>query len=526
MQETETVRLGLGAGPGRSGLAARRRLQRQDVRLACCSATCPRLLLSPPLTVTTAACALPASHPPTRCPSPPSIARQMIKPVYGFLSDAVPLFGYRRRSYLAICGLLGAAAWTGMGLCADSAHAVVLLLVLGSASTACADVVADSVVVQLVRRPGSTMVRLGRVCWRVGGRARFCVPGVRCCGALLSLARMLGRGKHAVAVRASARFCVAARGQAGSHPRPRGGCGTQPCVLRACCACRARQARCRACAGPRPQPVASPAPTSGELGCPAAGQCGCVVLVVLVVVVVCVSVCVCARVRAPLGGLPRRHLLPPRWRPTKKHPHAALPPTFPAPPLPRPCSGSLVGDYGPRIVFLLTAAFPLLVTGAALAIPEERVRAPGVMAGAGAGAGSSAPGSRSPSPVGGLASRPHPGVAVAFRQQAALLWGIGRQPSIFLPAIFVFVWQVGGGWQDAVGWPARLAGWLAGWLVVCVEGSGAGPGWQASHPSAPHGQAAGRAGGACFAALHIRPAHPNLQAAAGHPHRRHSHALL
>lgn len=34
---------------------------------------------------------------------------QMIKPLYGFLSDAVPLFGYRRCSYLALCGLLGAS---------------------------------------------------------------------------------------------------------------------------------------------------------------------------------------------------------------------------------------------------------------------------------------------------------------------------------------------------------------------------------------------------------------------------------
>lgn len=31
----------------------------------------------------------------------------MIKPVYGFISDSVPLFGYRRRSYLVLCGLMG-----------------------------------------------------------------------------------------------------------------------------------------------------------------------------------------------------------------------------------------------------------------------------------------------------------------------------------------------------------------------------------------------------------------------------------
>ncbi len=32
----------------------------------------------------------------------------VIKPVYGFLSDSVPLLGYKRRSYLVVCGLLGA----------------------------------------------------------------------------------------------------------------------------------------------------------------------------------------------------------------------------------------------------------------------------------------------------------------------------------------------------------------------------------------------------------------------------------
>eukprot|EP00955_Chlamydomonas_euryale_P117472 366475-Chlamydomonas_euryale.AAC.1 len=38
----------------------------------------------------------------------------MVKPLYGFISDSVPLLGYRRRSYLAACGLLGEA--TGIRL--------------------------------------------------------------------------------------------------------------------------------------------------------------------------------------------------------------------------------------------------------------------------------------------------------------------------------------------------------------------------------------------------------------------------
>ncbi len=33
----------------------------------------------------------------------------VVKPLYGFLSDSVPLFGYKRRSYLVACGLLGEA---------------------------------------------------------------------------------------------------------------------------------------------------------------------------------------------------------------------------------------------------------------------------------------------------------------------------------------------------------------------------------------------------------------------------------
>lgn len=31
----------------------------------------------------------------------------VVKPLYGFISDSIPLFGYRRRSYLMLCGLAG-----------------------------------------------------------------------------------------------------------------------------------------------------------------------------------------------------------------------------------------------------------------------------------------------------------------------------------------------------------------------------------------------------------------------------------
>lgn len=47
-------------------------------------------------------------------------------------------------------------------------------------------------------------------------------------------------------------------------------------------------------------------------------------------------------------------------------PPAHLPPPPPA------CSGSLVQDYGPRPVFACTAVFPLLVSAAAVVIPEDK----------------------------------------------------------------------------------------------------------------------------------------------------------
>lgn len=35
----------------------------------------------------------------------------VVKPLYGFISDSIPLFGYKRRSYLMLCGLAGQRAF-------------------------------------------------------------------------------------------------------------------------------------------------------------------------------------------------------------------------------------------------------------------------------------------------------------------------------------------------------------------------------------------------------------------------------
>ena len=38
-----------------------------------------------------------------------------VKPVYGFLSDGFPLFGYKRRSYLVLAGVVGYLSYTALG---------------------------------------------------------------------------------------------------------------------------------------------------------------------------------------------------------------------------------------------------------------------------------------------------------------------------------------------------------------------------------------------------------------------------
>lgn len=50
-----------------------------------------------------------------------------------------------------LCGLLNCVCWLALAWTSPGVWATVTLLVLGSFSTACADVVADSIVVQLCR---------------------------------------------------------------------------------------------------------------------------------------------------------------------------------------------------------------------------------------------------------------------------------------------------------------------------------------------------------------------------------------
>lgn len=75
----------------------------------------------------------------------------MIKPLFGFISDGLPIFGYRRRPYLVLSGILGAIAWVLLATVVHSAWAATLAISLGSLSTAIADVIVDSLVVERAR---------------------------------------------------------------------------------------------------------------------------------------------------------------------------------------------------------------------------------------------------------------------------------------------------------------------------------------------------------------------------------------
>lgn len=105
-----------------------------------------------------------------------------IKPIYGFLSDGLPLFGYRRRSYLILCGLLGALCYLGLGtnfggyyleqgndaqIPISLLQATIASLVVSSGCIAFSDVVADGIVVQRTRDSADPRVAGGlqSLCW-------------------------------------------------------------------------------------------------------------------------------------------------------------------------------------------------------------------------------------------------------------------------------------------------------------------------------------------------------------------------
>lgn len=90
----------------------------------------------------------------------------MVKPLLGFVSDGLPLLGYRRRSYLLLSGLLGTLSWLALATVIHTAGMAMLAIALGSLSVAISDVIADSLVVERARRETQAQVgSLQSLCW-------------------------------------------------------------------------------------------------------------------------------------------------------------------------------------------------------------------------------------------------------------------------------------------------------------------------------------------------------------------------
>jgi len=109
----------------------------------------------------------------------------ILKPFYGFLSDAVPLLGSHRRSYLVLAGLQGSGAWAYLASAAAAPAAIIAGATVASLAVAVADVVADSIVVERTRAAEEKGDRdvagsLQSSCWlaqAVGGLASAYLSG-------------------------------------------------------------------------------------------------------------------------------------------------------------------------------------------------------------------------------------------------------------------------------------------------------------------------------------------------------------
>jgi len=95
----------------------------------------------------------------------------MIKPIFGFLSDGLPIFGYRRRPYLILSGILGTISWVSLATVVHNSWAATAAITLGSLSVAVSDVIVDSLVVERTRSESQAEAgSLQALCW---GTAAF-----------------------------------------------------------------------------------------------------------------------------------------------------------------------------------------------------------------------------------------------------------------------------------------------------------------------------------------------------------------
>lgn len=90
----------------------------------------------------------------------------IIKPLFGFISDSLPIFGFRRRPYLVLSGILGAISWVWLATIVHTQLEATLAIALSSLSGAVSDVIADSLVVERARKESHEFAgSLQSLCW-------------------------------------------------------------------------------------------------------------------------------------------------------------------------------------------------------------------------------------------------------------------------------------------------------------------------------------------------------------------------
>ena len=106
----------------------------------------------------------------------------MIKPLYGFISDSLPIFGYHRKPYIVMSGILGCAAWGCLGTVAHTSTTATIMIVLSSVSVAISDVIVDSIVVERARNESEAKIgSLQSLCWgssAIGGLCTAYLSGL------------------------------------------------------------------------------------------------------------------------------------------------------------------------------------------------------------------------------------------------------------------------------------------------------------------------------------------------------------
>ena len=92
----------------------------------------------------------------------------IVKPIYGFISDGFPIFGYRRRPYIIASGILGAISWLVLAFIVNDILVAVVALLMASLSVAISDVIVDSMVVERAREESVAQAgSLQSLCWGV-----------------------------------------------------------------------------------------------------------------------------------------------------------------------------------------------------------------------------------------------------------------------------------------------------------------------------------------------------------------------